>query len=78
MADKWTLDTTLGVGTQSDSSGGKSNNLAPSARVSYKMKNDLTLDSQLGLTWSTTTNSALSISSKSFQDFMSFGFRFDF
>jgi hypothetical protein len=78
MAEKWTLDSTLGLATQSDSSGGKSNNLSPSARVSYKMKTDLTLDSQLGLTWSTTSNDALATSSKSFQDFLSFGFRFDF
>jgi hypothetical protein len=78
MADKWTLDSTLSVGNQSDNVGGKSNNLSPTGRVSYKMKSDLTLDSQLGLTWSTTSNSSLATSSKSFQDFLSFGFRFDF
>jgi hypothetical protein len=78
MAEKWSLDTSVGVNNQSDSTGGKSNNLAPTARVSYRMRNDLSLDSQLGLTWSTTSNSSLSTSSKTFQDFLSFGFRFDF
>jgi hypothetical protein len=78
LAEKWSFDTTMGLNNQTDSSGGKSNNLSPTARVSYKMKSYLTLDSQLGLTWSTTSNDSLSTSSKTFQDFLSFGFRFDF
>jgi hypothetical protein len=76
--EKWTLDTSMGVVYQSDISGGKSNSFSPSARVSYKAKRNLTLDSQLGLTWSKTSSSALLNSSSSFQDFVSFGFRLDF
>lgn len=78
MSEKWTLDTILSLAHQTDNVGGKSDNFSPTGRVSYKMKNNLTLDSQLGLTWSTTSNSTLLTSSRTFQDFVSAGFRFDF
>ena len=78
IGEKMSLDTTLGFGNQADTVGGKSNNVSPSARISYKVKNNLTLDGQLGLTWSKTSSSVLQNSSNSFQDFLSFGFRLDF
>jgi hypothetical protein len=78
IGDKWSLDSTLTAGIQKDNVGGKSNNFSPSERVSYRMKSNFTLDGQLGLTWSKTSSEALQSSTNSFQDFLSFGFRFDF
>lgn len=78
IAEKWTLDSTMGATLQTDNTGGKTNSYSPSLRLSYRMKNYLTLDSQLGLTWSTTSSSSLQTGSRTFQDNISFGFRFDF
>jgi hypothetical protein len=78
VGEKWSLDSSLSVGFQKDNVGGKSNNISPSERVSYRFKSNLTLDAQLGLSWSKTSSEALQSSSNSFQDFLSFGFRFDF
>jgi hypothetical protein len=78
VGEQWSLDTSLTVGFQKDNAGGKSNNISPSERVSYRLKSNLTLDAQLGLSWSKTSSDALQSSSNSFQDFLSFGFRFDF
>lgn len=78
LSEKMTLDTNMSLGHQTDNTGGKSDNFSPSERVSYRLKNNITLDSQIGLTWSNTSNSTLQTSSRTFQDFLSFGFRFDF
>ena len=78
VGDQWSLDSSLTLGFQKDNVGGKSNNFSPSERVSYRLKSNLTLDGQLGLSWSKTSSEALQSSSNSFQDFLSFGFRFDF
>jgi hypothetical protein len=76
--EKWSLDTSLTLGFQKDNAGGKSSNISPSERISYRLKNNLTLDTQIGLSWSKTSSEALQSSSNSFQNFLSFGFRFDF
>jgi hypothetical protein len=78
VSEKFSLDTSLSMTMQNDNVGGKSSSLSPSERVSYRLKNNLTLDGQLGLTWSKNSSEALQNSSSSFQDFLSFGFRFDF
>jgi hypothetical protein len=76
--ENWSLDTSLTLGFQKDNVVGKSNNISPSERVSYRLKSNLTLDTQIGLSWSKTSSEALQSSSNSFQNFLSFGFRFDF
>jgi hypothetical protein len=78
LQEKWTLDSALRLSFQSDSSGGKSNDLSPSVRVTYKVKRNLTADTQLGLDWNKTSSSVLQSSSSSFRQFVSFGFRLDF
>jgi hypothetical protein len=78
IGDKLSLDSSLAVSYQSDNVGDKTNNYSPTLRLAYRYQSNLSLDAQLGLTWSTTSSSALQNSTKSFQDFMSFGFRFDF
>jgi hypothetical protein len=78
MQEKWTLDSALRLSFQSDNAGGKSNDLSPSARVTYKVRRNLTADTQLGLDWSKNSSSALQSSSSSFRQFVSLGFRLDF
>jgi hypothetical protein len=84
LLEKWTLDTTLRISTQSGN-GSKSNDLSPTVRASYKVRNNLTADGQLGLDWSKYTssitdalNNTSSYSTSSFREFVSFGGRYDF
>jgi hypothetical protein len=78
LIEKWMLDTTFRLSFQSDSTGGKSNDISPTARVSYQVRNNLAVDGQLGLDWNNSSNSVLQSSTKSFRDFISFGFRLNF
>ena len=78
LIEKWTLDSTFRLSFQSDSFGGKSNDISPTARVSYQVRNNLAADAQLGLDWTKSSSSALQSSSTSFREFMSIGFRLNF
>ena len=78
LKEKWTLDSTFHIGVQSDNTGGKSNDISPTVRVTYKVRNNLTAETQLGLDWVKTTSSVLQSSTRSLREFVSLGFRFDF
>jgi hypothetical protein len=78
LNEKWMLDSTFRLSFQSDNYGGKSNDISPTARVSYQMRNNLAVDAQLGLDWNKSSSSALQSSTKSFRDFISFGGRLNF
>jgi hypothetical protein len=78
--EKWTVDTTFRLGHQSVSTGSKSNNISPTARVSYKVRNNLTADTQLGLDWGKISSTVLdsTYTTKYFREYISLGFRYDF
>jgi hypothetical protein len=80
IQDKWMIDSVLRLSTQSVSSGSKSTSISPSARVSYKVRNNLTADAQLGLDKSNSTSTVLdtSFTMKSLRRYLSVGFRYDF
>lgn len=77
LDDKWTLDSALSLNFQSISTGSsKSNDIAPSVRASYKVRNNLTADGQLGLDWSHTTTSVVDTSNtaNSLREYIALGF----
>jgi hypothetical protein len=78
IQESWALDSTMRVGFQSDTTGGKSNDLSPTLRVTYKVRNNLTLDSQLGLNWTKTSSSVLQSSSTSLREYAALGFQLNF
>lgn len=75
LVDKWTLDTTLHLGVQSDNTGGTSDDISPTARVTYRLRSNLSTDAQLGLDWSKTKSSVLQSSTTSHREFFSLGFQ---
>jgi len=77
LEEKWTVDETLRLYWQKDSTGGKLNSISPTFRAGYKLGKSLTTDAELGLDWTKSTPSTLQ-SSKSTRRFLSFGFRWDF
>jgi len=81
LRDKWVLDTSLRLSDQRTTTGGKSDDLAPTARVAYRMRNNLTLDAQLGVDWSWSSSSVVdtsATSSRATREFFSLGCRLDF
>jgi hypothetical protein len=80
LKEKWTLDSALRLSHQGSSVGSSFNDLSPSVRASYRMKNNLTVDAQLGLDWSktSTTINDSSSSSTTLREFVSFGFQLTF
>jgi hypothetical protein len=80
----WMLDSALHLGRQSDNSGGTSTDLSPSIRVSYKVRNNLTTDAQLGLDFTKTTSlissstDVVETDSTSKRAFIAFGFSLSF
>jgi hypothetical protein len=78
LKEKWTLDTTLRLALQSDNTGGKSTDLSPTVRATYRVRNNLSTDAQLGIDWTKNSSSVLQSSSRSLREFFSLGFRLDF
>jgi hypothetical protein len=84
LAEKWILDSTFHLSHQTDNAGGKSDDLAPTERLSCQVRNNLALDFQLGLDWTKSSvdivsSSGVSQSSSStFREFLSLGFRLNF
>jgi hypothetical protein len=82
--EKWTLDTAFYLGWQRYTDGGKSNNKSPTIRLAYKVRNNITLDSQVGGDWSKTSSkisSSAGVSestTSSFRKYFGLGFRVDF
>ncbi len=78
IGEKWTLDSTFRIGFQTDNNGGRSTDVSPTVRGTYKVRSNLMLDTQVGLDWLRTTSSVLQSSTRSFREFVSLGFRLDF
>jgi hypothetical protein len=80
VQEKWMVDTVFRMYFQSVNTGSKSTSISPSARVSYKVRSNLTADGQLGLDWSKFTATILdsSFTTKSLREYISLGFRYDF
>ena len=78
LLDLWMLDTFARLNFQSDNTGGKSTDLSPTARVSYKVRNNLTANGELGLDWSKSSSSVLQNSSSTVREYFSLGFQYIF
>jgi hypothetical protein len=77
MSDLWMLDTTLRFAWQTDNAGGKVNTTAPVLKVGYRIRNNLALEAERGIDWTSATPAALP-GSKTTRHYFSFGFRVDF
>jgi hypothetical protein len=77
LQENLTLDSTLRVYLQSDSFGGKQSVIAPVFKLGFRLKNNLSLDTEAGIESTKSTPSALQ-SSKTNRQYFSFGFRWDF
>jgi hypothetical protein len=73
----WTLDSTMRMYWQNDDQGGKQTDLSPSLRLGYRLKNNLSLDTEGGLDWTKSTSSVLQPSTVT-RTHISMGFRLDF
>ena len=78
LDEKWTLDSVLHLGNFSDNSGGNSVDLAPSLRASYRIRNNLTADAQLGVDWTWSKSEVLQTKTNSTREFVAFGFSLSF
>jgi hypothetical protein len=76
--EKWSLDSLLHLGFYTDSSGGTSTDLTPSIRASYKVRNNLTADTQLGIDRTWTKSNVLQSSSTTTREFVALGFSLSF
>jgi hypothetical protein len=78
LDEKWMLDTAMHLGYTFDKTAGTTFDFAPSVRTSYRIRNDLTGDAQLGLDRVVTKSGGLQTSSASWREFISFGFNLGF
>lgn len=77
LREQWTLDTTLRLFRQSDTAGGTSSTTSPELKLSYALRNNLTLEADGGIDWTKTT-SAAAPDAKTTRQYFSLGFRWDF
>lgn len=77
MRELWTLDTTLRLYGQADNKGNKQTVVAPMLKLGYRVKSNLTLESEGGVEWTNSTPVALQ-PSKTLRKYFSLGFRWDF
>jgi len=73
----WTLDSSLRLSWQTDSTGGKVRTTAPVFRTGYRMRNNLTLEGEGGVDWSTISPIGVP-TSRTTRLYLSLGFRWDF
>ncbi|MFZ2162682.1 MAG: hypothetical protein WAW02_10740 [Sideroxyarcus sp.] len=87
LKEKWTLDTVLSMSIQNSSTtdlstgastSSKTYDISPSLRAAYRVRNNLSVDGQLGLDWNKNTNSYSESPTTTWRNFISFGGRFDF
>ena len=78
VKERWTLDSIFRLSLQTDNSGGKSTDVSPTVRVTYKVRNNLSTDTQLGVDWNKNSSSTFQTSSRTLREFIAFGFRLDF
>jgi hypothetical protein len=77
LREQWTLDSNLRLYRQSDGSGGKVNTVAPQLKAGYLLRNDFTLEAEVGMDWTDSTPAAAP-SSKTTRQYFSLGCRWDF
>lgn len=77
LLEKWTIDETLRLYWQTDSTGGNQTISAPVVRLGYRLKKNLMLETEAGVDLSKSTPNALQ-SSNTTRTYFSFGFRQDF
>jgi hypothetical protein len=77
LREQWTLDSNLRLYRQSDDSGGKVNTVAPQLKAGYLLRNDFTLEAEVGMDWTDSTPAAAP-SSKTTRQYFSLGCRWDF
>lgn len=77
LKERWTIDTTLRLFSQADNSGGKETVIAPTLKLGYRVKDNLTLETEVGIELTKATPSVLQ-SSKTTRKYYSFGFRWDY
>jgi hypothetical protein len=73
----WTLDSTLRLYRQTDSTGGKVRTTSPELKLGYQLRNNVALEGEAGIDWTNSTP-ATAPSSKTTRRYFSFGFRWDF
>lgn len=91
LQEKWTLDTTLSMVIQNSSNtyfdtststdttiNSKTYDISPSIRAAYRLRNNLSVDGQFGLGWNRNSSSDKPYATTTWQNFISFGGRFDF
>ena len=78
LQEKWALDLILTLTHQGDNTGGAANDISPTTRLTYRVRNNLSLDGQLGLDLTKSSSSVLQTSTTTFRYFMSFGFQWNF
>jgi hypothetical protein len=77
IRELWTLDTTLRLYWQNDNLGNKQSLIAPTLKLGYRVKNNLTLETEGGIELTNLAPSALP-ASKINRKYFSLGFRWDF
>ena len=78
LQELWTLDTTLRLYRQTDNLGDKETIIAPVLKLGYRVKNNLTLETEGGVEWTKATTSSVLQASNTKRQYFSFGFRWDF
>jgi len=77
LGELWTFDTTLRFYWQKDSTGGRQTLISPVLKLGYRVKNNLTLETEGGLE-STKAEPNANLTSKTLRKYYSVGFRLDF
>jgi len=78
LQEKWSLDTTARLSLQSDTTGGKAIDMSPTVRVTYRMVNNFSIDSQLGMDVTKQTSSVFQTTTTTMRYFASIGFQWVF
>lgn len=78
LQEKWALDVSAHLNLQSDNMGGKATGISPTAKVSYKIINNLTADTQLGVDVTKSSSSVFQTSTTTTRYFMSLGVQWNF
>lgn len=78
LDEEWTLDSTLRLFLQSMNDGGKASTFSPSAKIGYRVRTSITLESEAGLDFTKNTPSGGFQSSNTLRRFFALGFRWDF
>ncbi len=78
LQEKWALDLTMHFTHQGDISGGTANDISPVVRLTYRVRNNFSLDGQLGLDMTKFSNSVFQTTTTTFRYFASFGFQLNF